>query len=221
MKVALLPKKTRGQRVKIALQIDQGDVKSLFGTAPQGELTAAMLARGTAKRSRQEIEDAIDLLRANVSFSGTQTRTSATAETLREHLPDTLRLIAEMLREPSFPAAEFSKLQREEITGLEAKRNDPEAIARRAINRYGNPYPAGDPRYAPSVDEAIALVRKTSVEDVKRFHQRFIGGTGEIALVGDFDAAAVKRVLADAFGAWQPAASFARVPILWSEKRRP
>ncbi|MEO8754200.1 MAG: pitrilysin family protein [Casimicrobiaceae bacterium] len=212
MKVALLPKKTRGQTVKIALQIDQGDEKSLSGTMPQGSLTADMLTRGTAKRSRQEIEDAIDRYRAKVSFTGSSARTGATAETVRDQLPDTLQLIAEMLREPSFPAAEFAKLQREEITGLEASRTDPETIARRTVRRYGNPYPAGDPRYVPTVDEEIALVRKTTVDDLKRFHARFVGGTGEIAIVGDFDADAVRAILAESFGTWRKAAPYSRVP---------
>jgi zinc protease len=212
MKVALLPKKTRGQTVKIALQINQGDEKSLFGTGKQGALTADMLARGTAKRSRQEIEDTIDRLRAKVSFTGSAARTSATAETLRDHLPDTLRLIAEMLREPAFPATEFAKLQREETTEVEASRTDPESIARRAVRRYGNPYPPGDPRYAATVDEEIAFIGKTTIEDLKRFHGRFIGGNGEIAVVGDFDADAVRRVLAESFGTWPKAAPYTRIP---------
>jgi zinc protease len=218
MKVALLPKKTRGQTVKIALQIDQGDEKSLFGTSPQGALTAAMLTRGTTKHSRQEIEDTLDRLRAKVTFNGTDTKTSATAETYRAELPDTLRLVAEMLRQPSFPATEFANLVREEVTDLESARTDPEAIARRAMRRYGNPYPAGDPRYVPTIEEAIARVQKTSVDDVKRFHSRFVGGIGEIAIVGDFDPDAVRAVLAEAFGSWPKTAPFARVPEPYVKK---
>ncbi len=213
MKVALLPKKTRGQAVKVALQIDQGDVISLAGTGLQGELMASMLARGTAKRTRQEIEDATDRLRAKIDFEGTAARTSAKAETYRNELPATLALVAEMLREPSFPADEIEKLQREEIAAREAKRTDPEALARLAVRRYGNPYPASDPRYVPTVDESVALVRKTTVDDLRRFHQTFVGGTGEIAIVGDFDPVEIRAVLEKEFGAWPKAkAAYARVP---------
>jgi len=218
MKVALLPKKTRGQSVKIALQIDQGDEKSLFGTSYQGTLTAAMLTRGTTKHTRQEIEDTLDRLRAKVTFRGSASPTSATAETYRTELADTLRLIAEMLRTPSFPQDEFAKVVREEVTALESTRTDPEAVARRAMRRYGNPYPAGDPRYVPTLDEAIALVKKTTVDDVRRFHAKFVGGIGEIAIVGDFDPDAVRKVLADAFGTWPKAAPFARVPEPYVKK---
>ncbi len=212
MKVALMPKKTRGETVKVALQIDQGDEKSLFGTVPQGSLMAAMLARGTQKRSRQDIEDTLDKLRSKVSFGGGQSHTSAAVETYRKELPDTLRLVAEMLRQPSFPEAEYAKLQREEITDLESSRTDPEKITRRAARRYGNPYPVGDPRYVPTVEEAIALVRKTTAEDLRRFHKTFTGGVGEIAIVGDFDADAARKALEDAFGTWTKAAPYARIP---------
>jgi len=212
MKVALLPKKTRGETVKVALQIDQGDAKSLFGAAPQGSLMAEMLARGTAKRSRQDIEDTLDKLRSKVTFSGTEARTSASAETYRKELPDTLRLVAEMVREPSFPETEYAKLQREEITELDGSRADPEKITRRAVRRYGNPYPMGDPRYVPTIEESIALVGKTTADDLRRFHRKFVGGTGEIAIVGDFDVDATRKVLEDTFGTWQKAAPYARVP---------
>ena len=52
MKIALLPKKTRGAKVYFSIQLHEGDEKSLSGRTPQGELAAAMLMRGTAKRSR-------------------------------------------------------------------------------------------------------------------------------------------------------------------------
>lgn len=213
MKVALLPKKTRGQSVKVVVQVDQGDEKSLAGTGVRGELMAAMLERGTTKRSRQEIEDAIDRLRAKVAIDGTATHTMATGETYRNELPDTLRLLAEMLRQPAFPAGEFEKLKREAIASREAKRTDPEAIARLAVRRYGNPYPADDPRYVPTLDESLALVRATKVDDLKRFHDTFVGGTGEIAVVGDFDAGEVRAVLEKEFGTWaRPKTAYARVP---------
>jgi zinc protease len=214
MKVALLPKKTRGGTVKVALQIDQGDERSLSGTGPQGALMADMLDRGTARRSRQEIEDTLDRLRAKVSFTGTDTRTSGTAETYRAELPATLALVAEMLREPSFPADEFGKVQRAQATAIEAQRRDPEAIARREARRYGNPYPPGDVRYVPTVGEQLAALRRTTVQDLVRFHAQFVGGSSaQIAIVGDFDPDVVRGVLERSFGDWRSATPYVRVPM--------
>ena len=44
MKVALLPKKTRGGTVQVQLRLHQGDEASLKGMAPRGRLAGAMLA---------------------------------------------------------------------------------------------------------------------------------------------------------------------------------
>ncbi len=66
MKVALLPKRNRGETVRFALEVDLGDEKSLFGQRPRGELAAAMLMRGTVNKTRQQVEDALDALRAKL-----------------------------------------------------------------------------------------------------------------------------------------------------------
>ncbi len=49
MKVALLPKKTRGETAQIELRLDIGDTSTLRNSNPVSSFTAAMLARGTAQ----------------------------------------------------------------------------------------------------------------------------------------------------------------------------
>src|SRR5215831_15529885 len=83
MKVALLPKKTRGEVVQFALRVNYGDVQSIFGKMGESELAGDMLMRGTAKHSRQEIEDSLDLLRATLNVDGAGTRASAGGQTVR------------------------------------------------------------------------------------------------------------------------------------------
>jgi zinc protease len=213
MNVVLLPKKTRGETVKFRLQLHQGDEKSLFGTMPRGELMAAMLQRGTAKHSRQEIEDTLDKLRAKLSIQGGETSATASGETVRQHLDGTLELLADVLREPSFPPAEFETLKRETITALDEKRADPESVGQRALDRLGNPYPLGDVRYTPTLDEEIKMIEATNVAAVKSFYDRFTGGAhAELAIVGDFDPAAVKAETEKLFGDWKSPAPFTRVP---------
>ncbi len=73
MKVALLPKKTRGETVQFQLSLHFGDETSLKGTSPRGSLAASMLALGTAKRDRQGFEDTLDQLRAKLAIGGGET----------------------------------------------------------------------------------------------------------------------------------------------------
>jgi zinc protease len=212
IKVALLPKQTRGNTVRFSIRLHQGDEKSLFGTSPVGKLAGDMLSRGTQKRDRQAFEDEIDRLRAKLTISGNETTTGATGETVRGNLADLLRLTVEAMRTPSFPAAELDKLKRETTTALEASRTEPNAIAQRALARHDNPYPQGDVRHAPTLDEQLARYASASLDDVKRFHARFVGAShGEIAVVGDFDPVAVRALLETLFGDWKSPAPYIRV----------
>jgi zinc protease len=213
MKVALLPKKTRGETVQFALRLHYGDEKSVFGLRGEGELTGEMLMRGTTKHTRQQIEDQLDRLRAKLTVGGGLTSASARGHTVRANLAPTLDLLAEILREPSFPATELETLKREEVAALEEGRSDPRAIAVRALARYDNPYPIGDDRYTPTLDEAVKAVQTPGVDALKSFHRRFYGAAaGDIAVVGDFDAAAVKAQLERLFGDWKSPSPFTRVP---------
>ncbi len=213
MKVALLPKKTRGETVSFNVALHFGDLQAVTGKREVGDLAGALLNNGTARRNRQEFEDTLDKLRAKVSASGGPTGATASGQTFRAQLPDTLRLVAEMLREPAFPADELGKEQREQITQLDSGRTDPQQVATRALRRHGNPYPAGDPRYTPTVDEEIADIKAVTPEELKRFHAQFYGASNaELAIVGDFDAAAIRALVTELFGNWKGSQPYTRVP---------
>ena len=213
MKVALLPKKTRGETAQFELRLDIGDVSSLRNSTPVSTLTAEMLERGTTKHDRQAFEDALDKLRAKLDIGGGGATVSVAATTVRANVPDVLRLAAEALREPAFVPSEFEQLKRERLTRLEQSRTDPTAIARRAAARAGNPYPPDDVRYTPTIDEEIARVKATDLDAVKAFHAKFYGAShAELAIVGDFDAAAVRPLLGELFGDLRSATPYARVP---------
>jgi zinc protease len=213
MKVALLPKKTRGETAQLEIRLDLGDMKSLENTTPASTLTADMLDRGTAKHSRQALQDALDKLRSKLDIQGGGATVAVSATTVRASVPEVLRLAAEALREPTFPPSEFAQLKSELLTRLEQSRTDPTALARRAAARAGNPYPPQDVRYVPTIDEEIARVRATDLDAIKAFYGKFYGAShAELAIVGDFDAATVKPLLEQLFGSFRSPTPYTRVP---------
>jgi zinc protease len=68
LKVALLPKTTRGRVVHARLALRFGDEKSLFGQATVAGFAAGLLDKGGAGLSRQQIADQLDKLQAEVGF---------------------------------------------------------------------------------------------------------------------------------------------------------
>ncbi|CDG84771.1 M16 family metallopeptidase [Janthinobacterium agaricidamnosum] len=204
LKVALLPKKSRGQEVSVDLRLHWGDEHNLFGKNAIQSLTDAMLTRGTSKYSREQLQDASDKLKISGSLYH--------FTTTRDNLDAALRLVAHVLREPSFPAGEFEQLRQQWIVGLEANRNDPQDVAMRAMDEYFNRYPKGDVRAVATYDEQVAQAQAATLDDVKAFHRDFYGASqGELAIVGDFDPAAVGKTIADSFGGWDSKAHYARV----------
>ena len=129
-------------------------------------------------------------------------------------LPDTLRLVAEMLREPAFPASRVREAAARGDDRARSSRTDPQSDrAARASRRYGNPYPAGDPRYVPTDRGGIALVRKTTVDDVKRFHAHVLRRQRRDRRSSATSTPMPMRALLErAFGTWKKAAPYTRVP---------
>ncbi len=217
LKVALLPKKTRGAAVVAAMTLRFGDEKSLMNTSAVADLTADMLMRGTAKHTRQELKDELDRLKARVSIAGGPTQATVTVETIRDNFPAALALVAEMLESPSFPASELEQLREENLAGIEQQRTEPSALASNAFSRHANPYPKGDVRYVPTPQESMEEYKSATLEQVKAFYTGFYGASvGELAIVGDFDAAAEKQVT-ELFGSWKSPHSFTRVPRPYQE----
>ncbi len=105
------PKETRGGTVYAQLRIDFGDEKSLFGKSATAPLLGALLMRGTKNKSRQQIQDEMDKLKARIAVGAAGAYVSANIETTEENLPGAMRLVAEVLREPLLPEDEFEKAE--------------------------------------------------------------------------------------------------------------
>jgi zinc protease len=178
-----------------------------------------MLMRGTKKHTREQIQQSIDRLKARVRVSGGATGASASIETTRENLPETLRLVAEILREPSFPATEFEQLRQENLAALENSMTDPQQMASTTLQKHLNPWPATDPRYVESPEESIEQAKAVKLDEVARFHAEFYGASAaEAALVGDFDTQAATALLTELFGDWKSGKPYARLAANWQER---
>jgi zinc protease len=208
VRVALLPKRTRGAAVVAKLDLHWGNEASTRGRNTACTLAGEMLMRGSARHTRAELRDAFERLKATVRVGAG----GATLETRREHLADALRLVAEVLRAPAFPAAEFEELKRSLLTSAEAQRSDPSAVASEALRRHLNLYPKGHWHYEQSLEERIAALKAATLEDVRACHRELIGATGaDFAAVGDFDPEPLAALVEELFGDWKNPAPYARI----------
>ena len=211
-KLALLPKQTRGNTVNAVLNVRFGDEKSLFNRTTAAQFMGSMLDKGTKTKTRQQIQDEIDKLKARVRIGGAGNNISVSIETTRPNLLPTLRLVGEVLHEPSFDAKEFELLRTENLSGLEQNKSEPTFLASIAAQRMLSPWPKGHPLYTGTVDEQIAELKNLKLDDVKKVYTELVGATyGDAAISGDFDRDSVTAVLQQIVGTWKSPKPFARL----------
>jgi zinc protease len=208
VKIALLPKRNRGETVNIAFALRLGNEKALFNQRTNASMAGSMLSRGTARFTRSQLSDEWERLKVSGRVSGP----SASLQTTRPNLEGTLRLAAHVLREPSFPESEFEQLRNQSVTSLMSQLSEPDARAGDEISKHFNLYPRGDWRYASTLEESLEEVKAAKLEDAKRFHADFYGAeVAEIAIVGDFDEAQALALVKELFTGWKPKVAYQRV----------
>lgn len=220
IKVALLPKKTRGETVNLRLILRYGNLEALKGKAVAAEMLPAMLQRGTDEMSRQDLKDALDQYRAQLSIGGSAGTVTVNLQTLKNNLVPVLGLVQQMLKTPSFPEDELALLKEQQLAGAKQRLTDPTAIASNAVQRKLDQYDADDPRYIAGLEESIARIEAVQISDVKQVYANLLSAeNGELTIVGDFETDDVVSVINDFTAEWKSETTFERIPQVASESK--
>ncbi len=215
LKVALLPKKTRGQTVNLQLTLRYGNEQNLKGFNEAAALLPDLMTRATKQLSRQALADALDKANATLAASGGEGVATFTLRTKRENVPAALSLLRQVLREPVLPADELEILRRQRISGLEQSRTEPAALVDNHVARKLRPYPADDVRYEPTLDEALERAKAVTLDQVKTLYDQYLGSShGELVIVGDFDEPAATAALSRALANWSPKQPYERIKVV-------
>ncbi|MBT8478082.1 MAG: insulinase family protein [Gemmatimonadetes bacterium] len=211
--VALLPKRTRGATVAVSLTLRHGTESALMGRATDATMAGGMLMRGTSTRTREEISDEIDRLKARVSVMGGANSAFARIETTRDNLISVLRLVGDVLTDPVFDAAEWGLLKEERLASIERQMSEPTARASEAFSRHMSPWPEDHPFYSATFEEEVERMNAADLEAARAFHAQFYGAqAGTMAIVGDFDPDEVRVAVEEMFGLWTADSEYVRIP---------
>jgi len=227
LKLALLPKKTRGDAVHVHLTLRYGTAESLKGKVEAASFLSSLMLRGTKNLNHQQIQDALDknFARLGGGTGGMGGRrmgrggggasvgtVSYSVQTKRANLPAVLEILRQVLREPTLPENEFAIMKNERLAELEQGRSDPMLQGMNHIQRLLSRYPATDVRYVPTIAEDIQRIKEVTVEDVRSLYRDYLGAShGEMTIVGDFEPSEVLSVLARTFEGWKNPQPYARV----------
>ena len=219
IKLALLPKETRGDTVNVSFSFRFGYEEALKGNRTAISFIPSMLMRGTTERDYQQLRDEIDRLQSRISVGGGGRRgggglgrAGASIESDRTNIVAAIELLGEIIRQPAFDKDEFATVKAQRLARSEQRLSDPRARGGNAMSRALNPWPADSIHYVPTLKENIERLRSVSLGQVKDLHARLYGASNlSIAIIGDFDEKQVTQAIESVFGTWKSKTTFARV----------
>jgi zinc protease len=220
IKAGLLPKKNRGETVSLVLTLHYGNEDSLKGLTTAAGMLPGLMMAGTKKHDRQALREELEALGVRIfpgvggfgggrgprggggGPGGTPGQLSFTVDAKRSTLPQAIKLLGEILREPAFPETEFDTMKRRSQAMASTMKTEPQALAMNKLSRALSPYPPSDVRYVPTVEENIERMESLALPQIVELYVKQLGATqGELAVVGDFDPdetlAQVRDVLKD------------------------
>ena len=150
-----------------------------------GMLTS-MFDKGAAGLNADQIAEAFESVGANFSSGAARDMAwiSLRTLTMEEQMTSALSTWQKVIEKPDFPDADFERLKKQAMVGLQAEKQNPSSIANKAFykNLYGD-HPYANPQNG--TEESIAAL---STKDLKAFFkQYYVNRNGQLALVGAID----------------------------------
>jgi zinc protease len=149
---------------------------------------------GTARMSGDALDDLLEAKAAHIETGGEVDSTALSWDSLKGDSDQVFALAMELLFHPKFSAEKLQLAQQQEAAGI-VRRNDDEAeIAGRESAKlvYG-------PNSPYTRQPELATIGAVTLDDLKTWHDRTIGGKLIVAVSGDFDPAAMEAKLRAAF----------------------
>ena len=179
------------------------------------QLTASQLrGGGTTRLAVAALNEELEVLGASVEASTSLEAITVSMGALAKDTDRALELFADVIRRPAFDPQPLQTAKGRLIEDLRRVNDNPPRLMAREFSRslYTETHPLGRPLRA-------AQVAQVSAEELRDYYQRLVRPDGMLlAVVGDFDRAAMLAKLTALFGDW--AAGPARLPALPAVQRR-
>lgn len=146
-------------------------------------LTGRVIDRGTERRTASMLADALDERGVSLRVSSNRQALTVSCTCLAEDFDDVLEIVADVVRNPTFPDNEIEKRRSEAVTILRQNEDNPAARAVDAVLElmYGRLHPYGRPSKG-----TVQGVERLTRADMVAFHARRIRpGAMSLAIVGD------------------------------------
>ena len=159
------------------------------------DLAGSLLRTGTKTRTKEQLDEEIDFIGAELSTFGGGLNATA----LKKHLPKLFQLTSDVVLNAQFKQEELDKLKKQSLSGLASAKANPNQVEGMVRNTllFGKTHPYGEPVTEKTI-ENITLA------DVQNYYNNYFRpNVGYLAVVGDVNTKEVKKLVKKYFNAWK------------------
>jgi zinc protease len=185
-------------KVRVSLVVRTGNA---FEDATQtwlADLTGDLMREGTTSKTGTELSRDAARMGGALSIGVGGDTTSVGGEVLSDFGPQFAALVADVARNPSFPASELDRLKANMARNLAVTLSQPQQLALQKFRSvlYGD-HPYG--RVFPSE----AMIKGYTLDQIKAFYGANFGAArSRLYVVGRFDSSAMEAAIRKAFAGW-------------------
>lgn len=154
-----------------------------------------LLRTGTKKRTKDKLDQEIDLLGASLSTSAS----GITASGLEKNKEKIFEIMSDIVLNSDFKQEELDKIKKQKISELASAKDEPNAISQRvqSVVVYGKDHPYGEP-------ETEETINSVTLDMCKGFYQSYYRpNVTYLAIVGDITLAKAKTMVEKYLGNWE------------------
>lgn len=185
-------------KVRVTLSLRTGNAFEAADEVWLADLTADLMREGTATRSATDISREAARMGGSLDVSVGGDTTTVGGDVLSEFGAEFAALIADVVRNPRFPAAELDRLKGNLSRNLAVALSQPQQVALQKFRQvlYGE-HPYG--RVFPTNE----MIQGYTLDQIKRFYASTYGAArARLYVVGNFDPAAVEASVRKSFDGW-------------------
>lgn len=166
------------------------------------QILARLLIKGTKTRTAEQIASEIESVGGSLDSYGGNNSFGINAEVMKSDFATGLGLVADVILNPTFPAAQLEREREVQIAGIRSNKDDLLKSAFKAMRRalFGEASYGLD---SLGTEESLATLDSQKVSDFYR--QLAIPSNCVLAIFGDVETTAVKTAVEQAFTRWPSA----------------
>lgn len=171
--------------MKLIGEGEKAGLRTIFGS---------LLRAGTKTKTKAELDEAIEELGGNIFASPS----SMSAFCLKNNMPQLFSIFSDICLNPIFNEEELEKIKKRTISGLEANKDDADAIASDVTNvlMYGKNHPYGE-------IEKKETVEKVTRQDILNYYGKYWRpNITYLVFVGDITIEEAKKITEDNLSSW-------------------